>query len=207
MSGRTNEVCATLSILAKSFLFPASQEQSGKQNPKLSAHPDGAVSPKLHLPPEVLWGFSEKKRSLYKHRSLQLTVLVFIYFLQGRKQMGYQWVYLCLIQGVVMHHGPWALPGKGEWGKEFPRICGEGYPTMLSSARGIPAKTEQLLRLMGWTRFSAKLSACKNPQETNRFAGYGKIQVTWLRRGLQCKVTHDGNMKIREQCEENPIRP
>lgn len=85
MSGRTNKVCATLSILAKSLLLPASQKQSGKQNPNLPAHPDGAVSPELHLLLEAVYGFSKKKMALYKDRSLELPVLVSIYFLQGRK--------------------------------------------------------------------------------------------------------------------------
>lgn len=125
-----DKVCITLNILAKSFLLPASQKQRGKQNPKLSAYPDGAVSPKLHLLSEALCGFSEKKMGLYQDRPLELTVLLFIYFLQGRKQMGYQWVYLCLIQGIVCTMGMCLEPclGKGNEGRSSQGHMEEGTP-------------------------------------------------------------------------------
>lgn len=48
---------------------------------------------------------------------------------------------------------------------------------------------------------------CKNPQEAKKFPGYVKTQAVWHATSLQCKVTHDGNMEIREQSEGNLIRP
>jgi len=76
MSGRTNKVCATLSILAKPFLLPASQ----KQDPNLPVRPAGAVSPKLHLLLEAHLGFSKRKMGPYEVGPLELPLLVFTAF-------------------------------------------------------------------------------------------------------------------------------
>lgn len=97
--------------------------------------------------------------------------------------------------------------GKKQWGKKLPRTHREGYLTMHSSNKGNPNKNKQLLRLMGWNRFFGKLPVWNNPQETNGSAGYVKTQAVWHASSLQWKVTHDGNMEIREQCEGNLIRP
>lgn len=112
---------------------------------------------------------------LYKDRSLELTVLVFIYFLQGRKQMGYQWVYLCLIQGAVC---TWACTLSPAWERamreEVPKDTWRRVPHHAVQCKGNPNQNRTTSETDGLNQDFWKLPVCKNPQETNRFAGYVK---------------------------------
>lgn len=154
-----DKVCVTTTIPAKSFLLPTSQKQSGKQSPKLSAHPDGAVTPKPHLLSEALCG---RKWVCTKTDRLNWQSWFSSTFFKEENRWATNG-FICVWYKELYVHGHvlWALPGRGQWGKKFPRTHGEGYPTMPSSARGIPTKTEQLLRLMGWTRIFGSYQCVK----------------------------------------------
>lgn len=158
MSGRTNKVCTTLSILAKSFLLPPSQKQSPKQNPNLPARPAGMVSPDLHLLLEAHLCFTKKKMGPYEVGTLQVLFLVFTYFLQGGKQMDYYWCCSCLWQRATREDVPKDTQIRAPH-------CAVHCKGNLNQSGAAPEADG-----LNQHHLFRKSPMHKNPQETNRFA-------------------------------------
>lgn len=167
-----DKVCVTTTIPAKSFLLPTRQKQSGKQSPKLSAHPDGAVTPKPHLLSEALCG---RKRVCTKTDRLNWQSWFSSTFFKEENRWATNG-FICVWHKEL--YVPWACTLSPAWERamreEVPKDTWRRVPHHAIQCKGNPNQNRTTSETDELNQDFWKLPVCKNPQETNRFVGYVK---------------------------------